>query len=53
MNGGDHSMNNHTFSQHDCDSNNGDMSNKNGFINRHTLSLCDDTSICKDMDEDV
>ena len=47
------SMNNHTLYQQDFDSNNVDVSSGNGFINSHTLSQCDDSSIFKDMDDDV
>ena len=41
---------NHTFSQQDCDSNDGGLSTGNGFINRHTLSQCDDSRTFRDMD---
>ena len=41
MSGGNCSTKNHTLSQHDSDSNNGDMSSGYGFINRHTLYQCD------------
>ena len=44
------SMNDHTVSQHDCDSNNGDVSSVNGFINIHTNFQCDDSSDFKGFD---
>ena len=46
-------MNNHIHSQHDCDSNNDDVSSGYGFINSHTVYQCDDSSTFKDMDGDV
>ena len=41
MSGGDYYMNNHTLSRQDCDSNNGDVSSGNGFINNNIFSKCD------------
>ena len=46
--GGDFSM-----IQHDCDSDDGDVSSGYGFINRHTLYQCEDPSKFKDMDGKV
>ena len=43
-------MNNHTLYQQDFDSNNGDVSIVNGFINSHTLSQCYHSSTFNQMD---
>ena len=53
MSGGICSMINHNLSQQYFDSNNGDVSSGNSFINSHTLSQCDDLSKFKDMDRYV
>ena len=47
------SMNNHILYWQYCDTNNGDVSIVNGFINRHTLSQFDDSRTFKDTDGDV
>ena len=46
-------MNNHTLSQHDFDSNNGDTSSGNVIINIQTLSQCDDSRTFKENDRDA
>ena len=50
---GDFSMKNHTLSQHDYDSNNGDVSSGYIFISSHTISQCKDSSNFKEMYGDV
>ena len=49
VSGGNCYMENHTLSQQERGSNTGDMSSRNGFINRHTLSKCDDLGTFKEM----
>ena len=49
MSCGDFSMNNHTLSQQDCDSNNGDVSSGYGLLNSHTLSQCEDSIYFMEM----
>ena len=46
-------MNNHTISQQNFVSNNGDVSSGCGFINIHSHSQCEDSSIFKEMNGDV
>ena len=46
-------MGSHFLYQYDWDLNNADASFVNGFINSHTLSQCNDSSIFKDMDGDA
>ena len=46
-------MKNHTLSQHNQASNNGNTSSGNGFINIHTLSQCSYSSNFKYKDGDV
>ena len=46
-------MKNHTLSQQDFDSNNGDLSSGNDFIKSHALSQCDYSSNFKQMYGDV
>ena len=43
----------HGISQHDCDSNNGDVSSGYDSKNIHTLSQCDDSSNFKQVYGDV
>ena len=45
MSGGNFYINNHTLSQHDCDSNDGDVINIYDFINIHIIYQCDDYKI--------
>ena len=44
------SMTSHTLSQNYWDFNNGDMSSENGFINKQTLSQCNNSINFKEMD---
>ena len=46
-------MNNLTIYQHEWDSNSGDVSIGNGFINSHTNSQCNGSSTFKDMYGDI
>ena len=52
MSGGNCYMNYHTLSQHDCDSNNGDVSIVYVFY-IHTLSQCEYSTDFKDIGGDV
>ena len=53
MSGWNFSINNHILSQHYCDSDNGDVSSRYGFINSHTITQCDDSSLFNLLDGDV
>ena len=53
MSGGNCSLDNHTLYQQYCDSNNGDVSIGWVFLNRHTISQCEDSSTFNNSDDYV
>ena len=47
------SLENHTISQQYRDSNHGILSSVYGFLNSHTLSQCEHSSVFHNIDDDV